>query len=977
MSNRFFCMNVQRITAVILILILLISFCPVSVHAQDVFRSVPLVIDEKNHFVDMQFVNDTLYCRADQWAQTTDCLWSFNENLKKVSFYYDTPVILGDFNQQAYIEAGNTLWVPFFEAAKITGIFFSGVEYGAIQGYRVTPLAVIYKDMDRMFKEEKYRISELINSLGGIWAIASTAARSYAILSSGLISGFVNAASEKMDQDIYDKIFVELLRTDESLLAALTGFGKELTRLGKAINMTQKSLDEDGAVWELLEKAGFSESEIQKFIWSAAQGAYGDKYLNDLSDLYEADKFTNFLEIMGMIDDLAVSIEADTHTIMAIQEVFKDSNSSYIRNAAQKSISIRTDGKVAALGKFTLDQIQHYLQDQTLNALEDAYDEYYDIGSLDKLTAKILTTIYDNAFSLTDKSNAIMYSEAYSLIQLDLASYYLKHNNGISSDNSLMMHSVALLYLRACLASWKLFEFDGSLKEPIDNAKKTITAEISNLMTYTEEELLQSGTSEECEEAVILFVKSLSEKRVNQNELFNETYWFMSFGQSLGFNYLARFSADGTFLARSAGGLYKDGTYTYSDGKLVIVFDVDGFGYPSTIEYRGDKDGFISLEAYQMQVGEDYYLVTPVSNADGSTARDFNEGLNSYNSIIFGNQEEENTPPDSIPAPTVSADPLSSLHVGDVFSFGSYEQNSTPGADDIQWIILEKASDRMLVISKYLLDSRPYHPRNEHVNWNSCSIRTWLNDSFYHTAFTTTEKERILVTTNTDTASSDHIFLLSIDETERYFPTNADRICQATHYAIERDAYVNSSTGGSWWLLRTPGKDGEHVMSVNSDGTIDYEGGKVASKRGTIRPAMWIQLGLTSGSTENNSSHGNTSSSTSAALADGEYYGYLKSWDNKNVTVELYKFDGWNEEYLYREYTKTGTIKTLDITNSSVVLEWPWSDDGNEMKCQSLGEALNTKIWGGSTTVKENCTMVISFNIKNGAVVKIVILYES
>ena len=32
-------------------------------------------------------------------------------------------------------------------------------------------------------------------------------------------------------------------------------------------------------------------------------------------------------------------------------------------------------------------------------------------------------------------------------------------------------------------------------------------------------------------------------------------------------------------------------------------------------------------------------------------------------------------------------------------------------------------------------------------------------------------------------------------------------------------------------------------MSVNSDGTIDYNGGHVESDRGTVRPAIWVSIG--------------------------------------------------------------------------------------------------------------------------------------
>ena len=611
MNNQFFRCLVCRIVSLFLVLALLISFCPVSVYAQETFSTVPIIIDEKINFVDIQVVGDSLYCRADQWAQAADCLWSFNDQLNITSFYYDTPVILCSFDQQEFIKDGDVLWVPFFDAAKETGIFFSGVEIGSIQGYRVKPLAVFYKDMSRMFAVEKYRISTLINSLGLMWAGISTTSRFYAILSSGLLSGVVDVVSGKMEQDIYDEIFVELLKTDETLLGTLVGAGKEFTRLGKAINMVQKSLDEDGAFVELLKKAGFDETEIREIVWSAAQGAYGDKYLNDLSDLYEAEKAGNFLKIMKMADDLAVSIEADAHTIMAIQDVFGDSNSSRIRGAAQQAIALRTDGK--ALTQFTYEQIAYYLLDETVNAIEEIYEEYKNIGSLETLISEALIGVYDESLSLTDKSDAVMCSEAHSLIQLELVSYYWKHHNDNAVDNGLLMHSVALLYLRSCLASWKLFEFDSSLEAPIQNAKMTIEAEISNLMSYTEEELLQSGTSEECVQAIINFVHSLPEKSGSQSELFNESYWVMNFGQTLGSQYLGRFSLDGTFAARSAGsGEMEYGSYTYNNGWLTLNFAPIG----SAVIFQGNANGFTSFYEYEMQVGSENYWLAPTDDID-------------------------------------------------------------------------------------------------------------------------------------------------------------------------------------------------------------------------------------------------------------------------------------------------------------------------------------------------------------------------
>ena len=206
------------------------------------------------------------------------------------------------------------------------------------------------------------------------------------------------------------------------------------------------------------------------------------------------------------------------------------------------------------------------------------------------------------------------------------------------------------------------------------------------------------------------------------------------------------------------------------------------------------------------------------------------------------------TQPPATEAPTEpprEPDPLAALEVGDTFFLGTFEQDNKDGngAEDIEWIVLEKTDDRMLVVSRYLLDCRRYHSRNENVSWSTCSLRTWLNETFCRNAFTASEQERILTFSDPDSVAEDKVFLLSLEQVEQYFPTKSSRICWATKYAVSQNAYVNSSTGGSWWLLRTAGVDDQHVVSINSDGTIDRTGGKVADNRGTVRPALWIRIG--------------------------------------------------------------------------------------------------------------------------------------
>lgn len=192
----------------------------------------------------------------------------------------------------------------------------------------------------------------------------------------------------------------------------------------------------------------------------------------------------------------------------------------------------------------------------------------------------------------------------------------------------------------------------------------------------------------------------------------------------------------------------------------------------------------------------------------------------------------------------VTAAEAGGYQAGEIITFGAYEQDNLfyNGAEEIEWIILEVQSDRMLLLSRYALDSERYHYRKENVTWDTCSVRDWLNDTFYWEAFTRSERECIL--SSGTSLYDDYVFFLSDEETEEYLPRSKDRICKATPYCAGQNVYVNPSTGGSWWLLRTTGDDGnKFAMSVNSDGTIDYNGGHVESDRGTVRPAIWLKTG--------------------------------------------------------------------------------------------------------------------------------------
>ncbi len=46
---------------------------------------------------------------------------------------------------------------------------------------------------------------------------------------------------------------------------------------------------------------------------------------------------------------------------------------------------------------------------------------------------------------------------------------------------------------------------------------------------------------------------------------------------------------------------------------------------------------------------------------------------------------------------------------------GTYPQSTGPDREPIEWLVLKEEEKRILCLSRYLLDSRPYHERSECV----------------------------------------------------------------------------------------------------------------------------------------------------------------------------------------------------------------------------------------------------------------------
>ena len=215
---------------------------------------------------------------------------------------------------------------------------------------------------------------------------------------------------------------------------------------------------------------------------------------------------------------------------------------------------------------------------------------------------------------------------------------------------------------------------------------------------------------------------------------------------------------------------------------------------------------------------------------------------------------------------------------GKYFTLGRYEQDNKMGngPEPIQWMVLARDGDRVLVISRYILDCLRYDEEYRRVTWETCTLRTWLNGEFLDSAFDA--DEQLLIPTTHVTAdpnpdfdvdpgedTEDKLFLLSIPEAVEYLhldphtiPNNASIkvveqyerkhstiVCRPTVYAAAHSGDPSDNDIGCW--LRGPGLRASSAAMTGNFGTVDTWGKVVNCDGGTfipgVRPVMWIDLG--------------------------------------------------------------------------------------------------------------------------------------
>lgn len=151
---------------------------------------------------------------------------------------------------------------------------------------------------------------------------------------------------------------------------------------------------------------------------------------------------------------------------------------------------------------------------------------------------------------------------------------------------------------------------------------------------------------------------------------------------------------------------------------------------------------------------------------------------------------------------------------------------------EVNWRILAHDGDKALLIKDKTVGNAPFQINGGEADWESSSIRAWLNNTYINELFSfDLEKEAIIDTAVLSSGNSvygtkggkdtkDKLFLLSEEEFIKY-------------------ADILPKTRNLWWL-RTPGNSPSTMSFVSTDKTIMSYGYDTGNDNIKARPAIWV-----------------------------------------------------------------------------------------------------------------------------------------
>lgn len=276
---------------------------------------------------------------------------------------------------------------------------------------------------------------------------------------------------------------------------------------------------------------------------------------------------------------------------------------------------------------------------------------------------------------------------------------------------------------------------------------------------------------------------------------------------------------------------------------------------------------------------------------------------------------------------------LSKANVKDYVTLGHYEQdgNLHNGGEEIEWMVLFKRNDSMLLLSKYILDIQPFHASLREIDYADSTLRIWVEHNFYDNAFSEQEKSLIHTAPLILEERMIYQYLGEIERdshgSETYSYRHNDTKAQLTEFAISQYINARMNTGETeeeatanyeewikpkdnyhWWWAGSMTADKRFPVYVGSDGNVNIFNSiaEVTTPLGGVRPAIWVSINV------------DPSANNLGVIRDSVDGDITELC--KRCNLELSDYDNWIPEFAMSEEMLVDSINKLRDKGCSVIV---------------------------------------------------------
>lgn len=184
---------------------------------------------------------------------------------------------------------------------------------------------------------------------------------------------------------------------------------------------------------------------------------------------------------------------------------------------------------------------------------------------------------------------------------------------------------------------------------------------------------------------------------------------------------------------------------------------------------------------------------------------------------------------------------FATVDVGDTLTFGTYEQDGDKenGSEEITWIVVGKEDDKILLISEKILEVLPFQTeKTETLNYETSTIRKFVNETFYNEAFTDEEKSKIISyrmkeedANGNEIGNSDNYVFLPTKKMVNDYLTSSQKKANKTAAAETKSA------DSFWWTSSMYLTKGIYCVAYGNTAYYWY-----AEKELGVRPMIYVDF---------------------------------------------------------------------------------------------------------------------------------------